>query len=1048
MPEDSLLHKLYQLARDLPDTVPLGVDSDPLAIFSGDPANADDPGLDADDLWEEIVNTTMKKALGWGEEHDMRNIIRRGDKGVDGLLDFLMKEMENIIKESRIDNDMHHQASGIPHEADLAVTVVGKACQPRHQLTVQPCEGYLLDFPSQSSPHLIYPFALHATLNLPWEYSWQGGMMRLFSRACQAPAKGENVCRACQDLESNTVLEGIQQRMEEGTHENSAFAYHGFGSLIEVLHRKNEQITHLRFKGLNDARKILVRARALSDHKRFAVAVASGDVKRIDRVVYVAMKQGRGILGVLDQLKAASEETYKVKSFTEKETYLATLLWRLGGNRIGSIAHRALGLPSVNTLRNSTHLIPISPSAGYPTAEDVKKNANAALEGIGHLVKAQPNIRHAVLMFDEIAIEKRVRWDSNTNQFFGLCREHSKHTSLVFANEGDVEELFKRVDEDKVHLAAEATVGAIGFLCKESRIYPARPLLLSGDCKRESGKEHANLLSLTVEGINTSAFSTELGCRVISLASDGESRRGLSLVQVTFKQKLPPNSNIYPLLSPLIFLNLHVGDDDLTCDKDWKHVFKRARNLLLRQRGIVVGGAVLNPDDQQDVRLAIDLLHNIWSLPCECSKADSQRLGFPAARRALWIFGRTLFHLVFPYLCVDLSLSEQLEHLSAAAHLAFVLYKAEGMNFLPTMLYTDIMIMIKNVFFCVAKVKVDTLDGSFYIILLGTDRLEIQFGVLRTMVANDCNLDMLQLGERMGGATDVLNILADYPEWDKEPRRLHITALTRNSTATPESADHLSPKHIRGDVRVKNVSLQTSWNRGRRMAEEEYPEAVEILRGAEGKCGIDILAPNGKMLFEVPLPSNDVDESLESIAFPNERQVDDQEDAVPTAAGISNAEMQVEIEDELEVLLDRSLAASGPTQTKPAFEHTITIGDKVISKARVLSMFSKYRKKVSSTDRLKRVQEIERYHSSQTMSTDLGAGLAAGTIDSRSFLLVHDPVASLLCCEKKTLALRWGSQFNSLRWPITGSDFADDASGIKGCCFNPTAWASELDRKR
>ena len=35
-------------------------------------------------------------------------------------------------------------------------------------------------------------------------------------------------------------------------------------------------------------------------------------------------------------------------------------------------------------------------------------------------------------------------------------------------------------------------------------------------------------------------------------------------------------------------MDLHVGDDDLTCDKDWKHVFKRARNLLLRARGVVV----------------------------------------------------------------------------------------------------------------------------------------------------------------------------------------------------------------------------------------------------------------------------------------------------------------------------------------------------------------------------------------------------------------------------------------------------------------------------
>jgi len=81
-------------------------------------------------------------------------------------------------------------------------------------------------------------------------------------------------------------------------------------------------------------------------------------------------------------------------------------------------------------------------------------------------------------------------------------------------------------------------------------------------------------------------------------------------------------------------LNLYVGDDDLTCDKDWKHVFKCWCNLLLRQHGIVVNGlhitpdiiqdqfksaghsmdhicSLFNPEDLQDIKLAFDLLKDI-----------------------------------------------------------------------------------------------------------------------------------------------------------------------------------------------------------------------------------------------------------------------------------------------------------------------------------------------------------------------------------------------------------------------------------------------------
>ena len=132
--------------------------------------------------------------------------------------------------------------------------------------------------------------------------------------------------------------------------------------------------------------------------------------------------------------------------------------------------------------------------------------------------------------------------------------------------------------------------------------------------------------------------------------------------------------------------------------------------------------------------------------------------------------------MVFPYLCVDLSLSEQIEHLSAAAHLALVLYKSIGKDFIPTNLYIDLMIMIKNILFCVAKAKIDDPDGELWIILLATDRLEELFRILRTMVGNDANLDILQLICRLAGMTEVSNILAKYPHWNRAPRRLKLIA--------------------------------------------------------------------------------------------------------------------------------------------------------------------------------------------------------------------------------------------------------------------------------
>ena len=97
-----------------------------------------------------------------------------------------------------------------------------------------------------------------------------------------------------------------------------------------------------------------------------------------------------------------------------------------------------------------------------------------------------------------------------------------------------------------------------------------------------------------------------------------------------FQASTLPPIPIYCLLQPLKFLSLHVGDDNLTCNKDWKHIFKRFQNLLLQQHGDVIEAfqvtpdiirdhfklnglsadhirSLFNPDDQQNVKMAFDM---------------------------------------------------------------------------------------------------------------------------------------------------------------------------------------------------------------------------------------------------------------------------------------------------------------------------------------------------------------------------------------------------------------------------------------------------------
>jgi hypothetical protein len=517
-----------------------------------------------------------------------------------------------------------------------------------------------------------------------------------------------------------------------------------------------------------------------------------------------------------------------------------------------------------------------------------------------------------------------------------------------------------------------------------------------------------------MDGVNSLKDTTNL--RIVSLASDGESRRGSAFILLTFKHRLPQQSPIYRLLQPLRFLNLHVGDDDLTCDKDWKHIFKRFRNLLLQQRGIVVNTfrvtpdiirdhfksnglsvdhirSLFNPDDQQDVKLAFDLLKDIWSLPRTSAPLNS-RPGALAAREALWILGKILFHLVFPYLCVDLSLSEQIEHLSAAGHLALGLYKLAGKDFIPTNLYIDVMIMIKNALFCIAKAKIDDPDGELWIVLLGTDRLEELFWILRTMVSNDANLDILQLVSRLSGTTEVSNILAKYPQWDRAPRRLKLPTLSRDSNTIPNGADHIKPASWRGNVKVKDVSLQTAWMRGRRFVEEDCEILVPILWELEKNSEVDILAPFGTLLIDVPLAEDDIDESLEYLGPLSSENLGE--------SGLNDADVRVEVEDavaELSACPDNTAASSNSPRSQ-AVESQVLINGNMKSKARALADFNKYGKHTGSTDRLRRVQAIGRHVQNKTASTET-TGFLPPPRDDSEVLLVSDPIATILSSENK-----------------------------------------------
>jgi hypothetical protein len=170
--------------------------------------------------------------------------------------------------------------------------------------------------------------------------------------------------------------------------------------------KTNYLIEFYRLRGLNQAKKLLVKAAALSDHKRLLMAIASERASRVDRLINIGLRQKKGARGLLASYMAAAEGYYNPKSFTEEEDMKALLLWKLGGNRVAEINHRANHAPSVSYLRTRSTVPPIVPSHGQPTVIQVTANVEATFEGVldvipGEDAEGSANDDEVILLYIE-----------------------------------------------------------------------------------------------------------------------------------------------------------------------------------------------------------------------------------------------------------------------------------------------------------------------------------------------------------------------------------------------------------------------------------------------------------------------------------------------------------------------------------------------------------------------------------------------------------------------------------------------------------------------
>ncbi|KJA13990.1 hypothetical protein HYPSUDRAFT_150902, partial [Hypholoma sublateritium FD-334 SS-4] len=178
-------------------------------------------------------------------------------------------------------------------------------------------------------------------------------------------------------------------------------------------------------------------------------------------------------------------------------------------------------------------------------------------------------------------------------------------------------------------------------------------------------------------------------------------------------------------------------------------------------------------------------------------------------QRCITFFGQFLSYFLLPFISPDWSLSQQIESLSAYAHLAAALHLKHGTACLTGALYADSQAVVKNIVFITARLQIMDGNLTFFIIQEGTDRLEGLFGDTRTQ-DHSRNFDIKQLCEKLSIATLIDGAFERNPELDRGHRRLSILGTL--------GIDHINPKSWKGDTHVGNVDLHIQWENGRQKA--------------------------------------------------------------------------------------------------------------------------------------------------------------------------------------------------------------------------------------
>ncbi|KAJ7279506.1 hypothetical protein C8J57DRAFT_1175396 [Mycena rebaudengoi] len=690
-------------------------------------------------------------------------------------------------------------------------------------MILQPCPGVSIQW-TPGSHWMTYPYLQHGVRDVGWEpiSFGQDNTIQFRAETCHGhiSSGSHEACIPCRVLPSSSKFQMFMMRATEAL-PSTPWEYLNAEQQLKLMKGMAKTSKELRTKASNIGRKI-------SEHRRIMMLLATNDVPGLRRMLTTLTKRGASPHAIGFTLDRAIAGLFSARGgFTPRDMDIAFLSKAIGGPRLLYALQKSHGFASLSTVKRHKKIPKLVASIGVPTRTDIWANISSFLDPEIKPAPTNPGAGN-VLMFDGIALETRCRYCPDRDAVSGLCREHSHRVNTTVDSLESIENIRQALQKDKkdpgkVCFGSDGTVVAIAPYAELEHYTPV-PLVLSPSCKTEKGVELAKWMQTVLDTWDNHPQGRALHGRIEALASDGDSSYRLAKHIICMVKEIDPESPLGKKLYPLVGLNCFTSKDGQVSTGDPKHIMKRDATLLRNPGGIMVGATnirpedivahlaalpdvtieqarqLLDPSDKQNVPKAVALvqqLNKVGNLPPPVNPTDVQ------TRKAVVFFSKVLSFFVNPFINVEMSLSEQVESLATYAFLAAALEIKHGSFCFTGPLYSDSQATIKNIIIMIAKMQLVNPNLKFYIILEGTDRLEVVFSDCRTQ-DHARNFDIDQLAGKLGVAALINAAFQRNPDLDRGHRRLSLKAAL--------GIDHINPASWEADACVGNVDLRKRWD--------------------------------------------------------------------------------------------------------------------------------------------------------------------------------------------------------------------------------------------